>query len=154
MPKRASKSPKILVCNRQRIIRVNLDELKDFAALALEECLRTPGKSISLLTDLENLDIVLISDRRMAEIHRRFLKTAGPTDVITFQHGEILISPETAHRHARAFGSSFEVELRLYIVHGLLHLHGYDDKRRDLAEEMDQTQRKVIHALKRSRAKS
>jgi probable rRNA maturation factor len=88
----------------------------------------------------------------MAEIHLRFLKASGPTDVITFQHGEIFISPETAQRHARAFGTSFEAELRLYIVHGLLHLHGYDDVRPDLAAEMNRRQRKVIHALKHIRA--
>ena len=45
---------------------------------------------------------ILISDRRMSELHRRFMGIAGPTDVITFQHGEIFISTETARRQARS----------------------------------------------------
>ena len=40
----------------------------------------------------------LISDRRMAHLHRKFLGLSGPTDVLTFQHGEIFISVETARR--------------------------------------------------------
>jgi len=64
----------------------------------------------------------------MASLHRRFLHQTGPTDVITFQHGEIFISVPTARRQAREFGTSLNRELQLYIVHGLLHLKGFDDR--------------------------
>jgi probable rRNA maturation factor len=47
--------------------------------------------------------------------------------VLTFHHGEIAISAETAHRQARQFHSTIEREFRLYILHGLLHLCGFDD---------------------------
>jgi len=43
--------------------------------------------------------------------------------VLTFQHGEIFISTQTAKQHARVFANSIMRELQLYIVHGLLHLH-------------------------------
>jgi probable rRNA maturation factor len=68
----------------------------------------------------------------------------GPTDVLTFQHGEIFISVETAKRHAHAFGSSPASELRLYIVHGLLHLHGFDDQTRTGAQKMHKMQEKIL----------
>jgi probable rRNA maturation factor len=63
----------------------------------------------------------------MARLHERFCGIAGATDVLTFQHGEIVISAQTASRHGRKFRSSLDQELRLYILHGLLHLCGYDD---------------------------
>jgi probable rRNA maturation factor len=64
----------------------------------------------------------------MASLHQQFLNEPGPTDVITFQHGEIFISVPTARRQARQFGTSLVRELQLYIVHGLLHLHGFMDQ--------------------------
>jgi probable rRNA maturation factor len=80
----------------------------------------------------------------MAELHRRFFQEPGPTDVITFQHGEIVISTETAQSQARRFSTSLEHELRLYIAHGLLHLRGFDDKTPGGAEEMKRIQEKLV----------
>jgi probable rRNA maturation factor len=82
----------------------------------------------------------------MAELHYRFLGQTGPTDVITFQHGEIFVSTETARRQARRFGSSLDLELRLYIAHGLLHLHGFDDKNARSSAEMQRAQEKLVAA--------
>jgi probable rRNA maturation factor len=90
----------------------------------------------------------------MAQLHRRFLNEAGPTDVITFQHGEIVISAETARRQARAFRTSLEHELRLYIVHGLLHLRGYDDKAPAGAAEMKRLQEKLVAKVDRTLRRS
>jgi probable rRNA maturation factor len=66
--------------------------------------------------------------------------------VLTFQHGEILISAETARRQARTFGNSLARELRLYVVHGLLHLHGLDDRSEADARRMKATQEKILAA--------
>ena len=82
----------------------------------------------------------------MASLHRQFLNQTGPTDVLTFQHGEIFISVETARRHARVFGNSLARELRLYIVHGLLHLQGFDDRKRTDARKMERMQERILTA--------
>jgi probable rRNA maturation factor len=87
---------------------------------------------------------LFISDRRIASLHRQFLNQSGPTDVLTFQHGEIFISAETARRNARAFRNSLERELQLYIVHGLLHLHGFDDQRGADARKMKVMQERIL----------
>ncbi|MEY2518335.1 MAG: putative rRNA maturation factor [Verrucomicrobiota bacterium] len=136
----------ITVRNRQRIVSVELVALQDFAERALRECLKLPGPSTEL-AELEEISVVLVSDRRMAELHRRFLQQPGPTDVITFQHGEIFVSTETARRQARRFGTSLQHELRLYIAHGLLHLHGFDDKTPAGTAEMKRTQEKLVNSL-------
>ncbi|MBO0695039.1 MAG: rRNA maturation RNase YbeY, partial [Verrucomicrobia bacterium] len=93
---------------------------------------------------LRKIFVWLISDRRMASLHRKFMYQTGPTDVLTFQHGEIFISVEMAKRQAREFGNSTTNELRLYIVHGLLHLHGFDDRTKAEARKMHRAQEEIL----------
>ena len=99
-----------------------------------------------LAAGVDEIFVILISDRRMAQLHRRFLGQAGPTDVITFEHGEILISVPMARRNARRFGNSFLRELELYIVHGLLHLCGFDDSNERAALKMRAAEKRVLNA--------
>ena len=73
------------------------------------------------------------------------MNESGPTDVITFQHGEIFISAETARRNAQRFGNALARELRLYVVHGLLHLHGFDDRDESNARKMEIVQRRILN---------
>ena len=136
--------PQISVRNRQRKIPVNAVGLENFAAKAVRRCLETHKTKTTELGTLRNIFVWLISDRRMARLHRQVLGLTGPTDVLTFQHGEIFISAETAKRHARLFGNSIMRELQLYIVHGLLHLHGFDDRTRAHARKMRRTQEKIL----------
>jgi len=77
--------------------------------------------------DLEEIALVVVDDAEIARLHDAFLNDPTPTDVITFHHGEIVISQETAAREALARGISLEEELTRYAVHGVLHLIGYDD---------------------------
>jgi probable rRNA maturation factor len=137
-------APEICVRNLQRKIAVNLAELQDFAVKALRRCLQLRKRKRTDLDKLHGVLVWLISDRRMARLHRKFMHRTGPTDVMTFQHGEIFISLETAKRHARAFGSSPASELRLYIVYGLLHLHGFDDHTPAGARKMHEMQEKIL----------
>lgn len=139
----------IVVSNRQRAVRVNLAALREFAEPALVECRKLQRRKLGSLADLPEVSVVLVSDRRIAEIHRQFMADPTPTDVITFDHGEIVISTETAKRQARQFRTSLEDELRLYLVHGLLHLCGFDDKTRQGAAEMKRVQEKVLSTIHR-----
>ena len=136
--------PKISVRNLQRTAPVSVGKLENFAAKALRACLRLRRRKATNLTRLNEIFVWLVSDRRMASLHRQFLNQTGPTDVLTFQHGEIFISVETARRHAQTFGNSLARELRLYIVHGLLHLHGFDDRKRADARKMEKIQENIL----------
>ena len=136
--------PCVNVHNLQRKIGVDIAELKSFAAKAVQHCLAFRKKKRTDLRKLRALSVWLVSDRRMALLHRKFLGQSGPTDVLTFQHGEIFISVETARRHARAFGNSLLRELKLYIVHGLLHLHGFDDQTPTEARKMKTAQEGIL----------
>ena len=138
--------PLITVRNLQRKTSVNVAELETFAGNAAQYALQLQKRKRTDLCKLSKVFIWLISDRRMALLHRKFLGQSGPTDVMTFQHGEIFISVETARRHARAFGNSLVRELKLYIVHGLLHLHGFDDQAPSEAHKMKAAQERILRA--------
>jgi probable rRNA maturation factor len=145
--KKNSKSvavPKITVRNLQRKVAVNVVEVEKFARNALELCLRVPRKKQTDLAQLPEIWVLIVSDPRMASLHRKFMNESGPTDVITFQHGEIFMSAETARRNARRFGNALTRELRLYVVHGLLHLHGFDDRDEESARKMQIVQQRIL----------
>jgi len=134
----------VRIINLQRKISVNIAELEKFADNAVRHSLQLRPRQRTDLRKLSEVFIWLISDRRMAFLHRKFLGQSGPTDVLTFQHGEIFISVETARRHARAFGNSVLRELKMYIVHGLLHLHGFEDQTTSEAHKMKAAQERIL----------
>ena len=86
------------------------------------------------------LSLVFLTDAALAQLHAEFLDDPTTTDVITFEGdnapglppdalsaGEICVSVDTAANYARAHDRDFSAELTLYLVHGWLHLVGYDD---------------------------
>ena len=141
----------ISVRNLQRKVAVNVTKLENFAGKALRRCLQLRKRKPTDLRKLNEVFVWLISDRRMASLHRKFMHQTGPTDVLTFQHGEIFISVETAKRNARAFRNSLATELCLYIAHGLLHLHGFDDRTATAARKMKFMQKKIVRSCGRDR---
>lgn len=97
---------------------------------AVETALQHGGR-----TGLE-LSIVFVSDQMLSGMHARHLDDPTPTDVITFDlgeagegpGGELYVSVERAREVAAERGQSLERELLLYVVHGVLHLCGFDDR--------------------------
>lgn len=138
------RSTEIRVRNLQRIVPINAAALEKFAGKALSLCLDLHKTKTTDLTRLREILVLIVSDRRIASLHRQFLNESGPTDVITFSHGEIFIGAETARRHAREFGNPLTRELRLYVIHGLLHLHGFDDSDKVAARKMDKAQERIL----------
>jgi len=91
------------------------------------------------------LSIVLGDDTMLKELNRRFLKKNRPTDVIAFPlgdggeeevWGEVYVSIERAREQALIYHVSFNEELARLIIHGVLHLLGYDDKDESSKKEM------------------
>lgn len=142
--------PVIHLRNAQRKMRLDVARLEVFARRAFERCCGLPAAKSEQLDGLREIDVILVSDRRMAALHRQFKNIAGPTDVLTFQHGEIVVSIETAAENAPRFSCSVEDEIQLYIVHGLLHLLGLDDQTAKEARAMESAQQRVLKALRAS----
>ena len=114
----------IEVVNRQRRFKVDTESWTTFAAKALAAI----GNGESSAT------IAFVSDKRIRELNRQFRGIDKATDVLSFPAdgpdesnlGDIAISAETAATQARENGLSFDGEIAQLILHGLLHLSGYD----------------------------
>lgn len=70
--------------------------------------------------------IAIVSDARMRALNRRYRRQDCPTDVLSFEPSDIVISRQMARRQARETGHSCGTELKILALHGLLHLLGYD----------------------------
>jgi probable rRNA maturation factor len=140
----------ITVHNRQRRVRCDLLFLRRLAKRAAEAVLPRTAHADPPLASLEEVGVVILPDREMADVHGRYLDDPRPTDVITFDHGEILIGAETAEANARRFQTTTDREIGLYIVHGLLHLNGFSDRSRSGAERMKRIQKQILSACIRS----
>ncbi len=137
---------KISVFNRQRALRVRLPWLRRFAQIALHESVPHSANGRFALRALDEVEVSIVSDRVIADVHERFMNIPGATDVITFAHGEIVMSAPTAQRYAVQYGQPLDHELALYIIHGLLHLNGYEDATPRDAARMRRLQQRLLRA--------
>lgn len=82
-----------------------------------------------------DINIMYCDDALIREYNRKYLKHDFPTDIITFYdrdedgkiEGDLLISIDTVNQNSKRFKKSFENELMRVIIHGMLHLCGYND---------------------------
>jgi probable rRNA maturation factor len=104
--------------------------------LRLLSSIRSSQSTIAPACPPGELSLVFLTDPALAQLHADFMDDPSATDVITFEGdpsaelaGEICVSADTAHAYAREHRRDFATELTLYLVHGWLHLAGYDDLR-------------------------
>jgi len=74
------------------------------------------------------VSIVIVGDAKIRNLNKRYRKKNKVTDVLAFDYGEIFICLPQARRQAKKLGHSLKKELGILLIHGLLHLAGYDDK--------------------------
>ncbi len=114
-----------MIQNRQRKHRINLRPIKEL----IEKLLKEFGMEGKELT------VVLVSDRKIKELNRTYRGRNYPTDVLSFSYddptylGDIIISVETAKKQAEEMGHSLEREVAVLVIHGFLHLLGYDHEK-------------------------
>jgi probable rRNA maturation factor len=115
--------------NRHRTHRVDMRLLRRIVQRLVQDAL--PDKSF-------DLGVYLVAAPEMTRLNETFLQHQGSTDVITFNyteppdseslHGEIFVCLDEAECQARRFRTTWQSELVRYVVHGVLHLLGYDDQ--------------------------
>ncbi|NQS89468.1 rRNA maturation RNase YbeY [Patescibacteria group bacterium] len=121
--------------------------LKKAAFLTLQTELGEKEKEIS---------ITLVSDNKIRQLNRKFHKVDSFTDVLAFPMeddfvstkdilGDVVISPEVALRQAKKH--SFEDELALLVIHGVLHLLGYRDEKKKMREMMENRERRILKQM-------
>jgi len=146
-----------MIVNRQRAVRL--------ARRPLESFLRRVKSELGLQG--AGLTVRLVSDAEIARMNETFRKKNGPTDVLSFPTlarrwpvrlrrgskfvkpgkylGDIAISPATAQRYAKKYGRKLSSELQVLILHGVLHLLGYDHETD--RGKMDRIERKLRKRL-------
>ncbi len=101
----------------------------------------------------ERLGVRITDDRTIRRINQKFLKHDWATDVISFGFdepgflGDVVVSAETARRLARELRIPFAQELSRYLIHGTLHLLGYDDKAPTARKRMHRRQEEILKGL-------
>lgn len=147
-------SSRVITTDRQSCLSLDREELESLVlhTLAAEQAAGA-------------VEVVLVDDKAIAELHERFLGVPGATDVITFPHGddpgdpteeiphlgEIVVSTETAIRQAPDFLKEPELEAFQYVVHGVLHLLGYDDRVDEERERMNERQSEILESWREGR---
>ena len=138
----------VSVSNRQRRLRISAPRLSAVAKRALTLLRRRDRE----------LHITVVSDREIGRLHQRHLGVRGPTDVLAFDVrgpgparllGEVIISADTAARQAARVDVSLAQEMDLLLVHGLLHLVGYDDHEPRAARRMHERAREILSRVRR-----
>ena len=115
------------ITNRQRGVAFDLSFLTDMVQAAHPFCLAALRADSAPLAGLTGIEASILSDRMIAQVHREFFDDPTPTDVITFHHGEILLGAGVVADNAERFGRSVDEEAALCLIHGMLHLAGWDD---------------------------
>jgi probable rRNA maturation factor len=138
--------------NRQRDRAIDIKLLKQLTQVLLQE-------ELGLMR--YELGVHFVSPKRMAEVNEEFLQHEGSTDVITFDYregydaessgsdlsGEIYISVADAVKQAREFSTTWQEEVARYIVHGVLHLRGYDDLVPEKRKVMKREENRLVRRL-------
>jgi probable rRNA maturation factor len=141
----------LVIANRQRRRKINSRLLREIVGGLLAKL---------QITDAE-LGINLVAAREMALVNETFLNHTGSTDVITFDHretvrksrvattihGELFVCVDDAIAQAKEFKTNWQSEVVRYIVHGVLHLLGYDDLKPQLRRTMKREENRLVRLL-------
>ena len=149
-----------MILNRQKKVPLTEQPLTEF----LDRILREVD-----FADAE-VSIAFVSDAQIAKWNQNYRKQKGPTDVLSFPApstrrikriqngrvsaknagevlGDVAIAPETARRYARKNGRTLHKEIRILMLHGVLHLIGYDHESRSDYGQMNRIEQKLRRRL-------
>ncbi len=135
------------VRNQQRRYPVATREARTAAKVLMDELLELESYDLSIL---------FVNESRMAQLNKTHLQHEGPTDIITFDyctltllHGELVICPAVASKHAQQYSATLGRELARYIIHGVLHLRGFDDQTPAARRKMKREENRLLQKLAR-----
>ncbi len=144
----------VALTNLQRGRKINRRLLKQIVDALLAE----------LNLEKAEIGLCFVDASEMTRLNETFLRHAGSTDVITFDysapqsktrdaipqhHGEIFICVDEAVLQARKFGTNWQSEIVRYVVHGVLHLIGHDDRRPTARRKMKREENRLLAGLSR-----
>lgn len=136
-------TPTVRICSEQKSLRVPRKRIHELA------CFVAKAEKVAI----EEVDILVVGGRKMARLHREYLSIAGETDVMSFDltipgskglAAQLIVCTDVAIKEARKRNLAPQHELLLYVLHGLLHVIGYDDQTPDDRQQMHQRQDQLL----------
>ncbi len=137
---------KISIAMPQEIVEVDRRRMREVARTVLE------GEQVQEY----EISLAFVDNPTIHRLNKRYLDHDEPTDVLSFPlsdqsatklAGELVIGAEVAKQQAEERGHDVQAELALYVIHGLLHLCGHDDKSEKAAQEMRRRERHYLAEL-------
>jgi probable rRNA maturation factor len=131
---------KISIHSPQELVPLDRGRLRDIARIVLA------GETVKEF----EISLAFVDNPTIHRLNKQYLNHDEPTDVLTFPYsgtsakkleGELIIGVEVAQKQAAERGHDVQAELGLYVIHGLLHLCGYDDKAPGPEQEMRERER-------------
>ncbi len=144
---------------RKSGVKITIKNLQNRVPVDTKRVKKTVQKVLSQEGIKKSVDITLcfVNDAKIKELNSRYLGKNRPTDVIAFDLsapqerkkilGDIAISTERAIANARDFHTSVLYELYLYVIHGVLHILGYDDKNKKKRTLMRRKEKQILEIL-------
>src|SRR5437762_1102418 len=137
---------RVSIATPQEAVPIDRGRMREIVRVVLE------GESVA---DAE-ISLAFVDNATIHQLNQRYLQHDEPTDVLSFPlsepnakrlAGELVIGAEVARAQADNRGHDVQAELALYVIHGLLHLCGYDDKTDAGARGMRERERHYLDAL-------
>ncbi|MCP4652245.1 MAG: rRNA maturation RNase YbeY [Candidatus Omnitrophica bacterium] len=136
------KTPIVEIVNAQKLKKLNLKKIKGYLS-----------KIFKILGISKQVSILFCDNRRIRNLNRKYFKVNCATDVIAFPLeeddylGEVIISVEKAAKSCAKYSNTWEKELTLYLVHGVLHLVGYNDIKNSDKVKMQSKECEIMKVL-------
>lgn len=116
---------KVSIASPQEAVPIDRQKLREAARIVLD------GEGVAKA----EISLAFVDNATIHKLNQRYLGHDEPTDVLSFPlgetakglHGELVIGAEVAQEQATSRGHDVQAELTLYVIHGLLHLCGFDD---------------------------
>lgn len=133
----------VTVINRQKDLKLSVRRAKALVRAVLD------AENV----ECSEISIYFVSEKRISELHGEFFNDPTPTDCITFPIdcetlGEIFVCPKAAIDYCKKKGGDPLTETALYIIHGILHLLGYDDLDPKMKRVMRKKEKQCMAHLK------
>jgi probable rRNA maturation factor len=137
---------RVKIANQQEAVPIDFARLKETARVVLES---------EKVKDAQ-ISLAFVDNATIHRLNKQFLNHDEPTDVLSFPmsapnartlEGEIVIGTEVAKEQAAERGHDVGAELALYVIHGLLHLCGYDDHEPDDIQRMRESEQYFLREL-------
>jgi probable rRNA maturation factor len=141
--------PSLSLTNRQRAVVFDRPWILGVVSAARPACLASVRDNDAPLATLRAVEATILGNAAIGRVHAEFFADPDPTDVITFQHGEILLGAGVLAENAARFGHRPSEEAALCFIHGLLHLAGWDDRTPGEAEDMARLQEQIFKRARR-----